>query len=125
MRGFLILLVSAVMLGLAGGYAWSVMTAPSARTPKMKATTIAIPASPEERPATLDREWDARPADKRELAVEVDRPDPTLIERSVTYSGCNEVRAAGKAPIVAGQPGYRPDMDGDDDGIACEPARRF
>lgn len=42
------------------------------------------------------------------------------IEQSVTYSGCNEVRAAGKAPLLAGQPGYREDMDGDGDGIACE-----
>lgn len=45
------------------------------------------------------------------------------IEQSVYYSGCNEVRAAGKAPLLAGQPGYRPDMDGDADGIACEPVR--
>ena len=43
------------------------------------------------------------------------------IEQSVYYSGCNEVRAAGKDPIYAGQPGYRPEMDGDGDGIACEP----
>lgn len=40
---------------------------------------------------------------------------------SVYYPGCNAVRAAGKAPLYAGQPGYRTDMDGDDDGIACEP----
>ena len=45
------------------------------------------------------------------------------IEQSVHYSGCNEVRAAGKAPILAGEPGYRDDMDGDGDGIACEPIR--
>lgn len=43
------------------------------------------------------------------------------IEQSVHYSGCNEVRAAGKDPIYAGQPGYRPEMDGDGDGVACEP----
>ena len=43
------------------------------------------------------------------------------IEQSVEYSGCNEVRAAGKAPLYAGQPGYRAEMDGDLDGIACEP----
>jgi len=43
------------------------------------------------------------------------------IEQSVYYSGCNEVRAAGKAPLLAGQPGYREGMDGDSDGIACEP----
>ena len=41
-------------------------------------------------------------------------------ERSVTYSGCREVRRLGKAPLYAGQPGYREEMDGDGDGIACE-----
>jgi hypothetical protein len=41
----------------------------------------------------------------------------------VYYSGCNEARAAGVAPIYAGEPGYRPEMDGDGDGIACEPHR--
>ena len=46
------------------------------------------------------------------------------IEQSLTYSGCNEVRAAGKAPIRAGEPGYRSEMDGDGDGIACEPHPR-
>ena len=46
------------------------------------------------------------------------------IEHSVDYSGCNEVRAVGKAPLYAGQPGYRPEMDGDGDGIACEPHLR-
>ncbi len=45
------------------------------------------------------------------------------IERSVYYSGCREARAAGVAPIYAGQPGYRSGMDGDGDGIACEPPR--
>jgi Excalibur calcium-binding domain len=37
------------------------------------------------------------------------------------YAGCNEARAAGAAPISRGQPGYREGMDGDNDGIACEP----
>lgn len=42
------------------------------------------------------------------------------IESSVTYSGCNEVRRLGKAPLYQGEPGYRDTMDGDSDGIACE-----
>lgn len=42
----------------------------------------------------------------------------------VYFPGCNAVRAAGLAPLYRGQPGYRPEMDGDDDGIACEPHRR-
>jgi Excalibur calcium-binding domain len=44
-------------------------------------------------------------------------------ESSVHYSGCKEVRALGKAPLYAGEPGYSEDMDGDGDGIACEPHR--
>ena len=39
------------------------------------------------------------------------------------WSGCNDARAAGTAPIYAGEPGYRSGMDGDSDGIACEPYR--
>jgi hypothetical protein len=37
------------------------------------------------------------------------------------WSGCSEARAAGTAPIYRGEPGYRSEMDGDSDGIACEP----
>jgi len=43
-----------------------------------------------------------------------------------TYRNCAEARAAGVAPIHAGQPGYAPHLDADGDGIACEPwPRRF
>jgi hypothetical protein len=45
------------------------------------------------------------------------------VEPSVYYAGCREVRAAGLAPLYRGQPGYRSGMDGDNDGIACEPYR--
>lgn len=59
--------------------------------------------------------------DRRAQATRTARPDAT--ETSVYYAGCNEVRALGKAPLYAGQPGYRIGMDGDRDGIACEPHR--
>jgi hypothetical protein len=36
------------------------------------------------------------------------------------YANCEEARAAGAAPITAGQPGYRPELDRDSDGVACE-----
>jgi hypothetical protein len=39
------------------------------------------------------------------------------------WRGCNDARAAGTAPIYAGEPGYREGLDGDFDGIACEPHR--
>jgi len=39
---------------------------------------------------------------------------------SVYFPNCAAARAAGAAPILAGQPGYRSGLDGDGDGIACE-----
>ncbi len=39
------------------------------------------------------------------------------------WRGCNDARAAGTAPIYRGEPGFRAKMDGDGDGIACEPYR--
>lgn len=38
----------------------------------------------------------------------------------VYYGSCSDVRAAGKAPLYAGQPGYRSGLDRDNDGVACE-----
>jgi Excalibur calcium-binding domain len=49
-----------------------------------------------------------------------DGPDVSR-EQSVYYAGCRDVRAAGAAPLYRGDPGYRSGMDGDNDGIACEP----
>lgn len=52
------------------------------------------------------------------------RPPAQSNRSNVYYRGCWEARAAGAAPIHRGQPGYRPEMDGDGDGIACEPPRQ-
>lgn len=35
-------------------------------------------------------------------------------------ANCAAVRAAGAAPIYAGDPGYSSDLDRDGDGVACE-----
>ena len=43
----------------------------------------------------------------------------------VYYPNCAAARAAGAAPIYVGQPGYRPGLDADNDGIACEPFRNW
>ncbi len=37
------------------------------------------------------------------------------------FAGCNEVRARGLDPLYRGERGYADYMDGDNDGIACEP----
>jgi|GEM_PF-4099699 len=39
---------------------------------------------------------------------------------NVYYRNCDAARAAGAAPIRIGQPGYRPPLDRDGDGVACE-----
>jgi excalibur calcium-binding domain-containing protein len=36
------------------------------------------------------------------------------------YQNCTAARAAGVAPVHIGEPGYRPALDRDNDGIACE-----
>lgn len=48
------------------------------------------------------------------------RATTTPTPAPVSYSNCDEVRAAGAAPIHSGDPGYSTDLDRDGDGIACE-----
>lgn len=43
--------------------------------------------------------------------------------RFAYYPNCASARAAGAAPLYHGEPGYRPPLDRDGDGIACEPYR--
>ncbi len=45
---------------------------------------------------------------------------PGAANADVYYKNCSEARAAGAAPIYQGQSGYRPGLDRDGDGIACE-----
>lgn len=55
--------------------------------------------------------------------IAADRPRhvrSTIAASSAFYADCSEARAAGAAPIYAGQPGYRRRLDRDDDGVACE-----
>ncbi|WP_338758118.1 excalibur calcium-binding domain-containing protein [Nocardia vulneris] len=39
---------------------------------------------------------------------------------STYYANCAVARAAGAAPLHRGEPGYRPGLDRDGDGVACE-----
>ena len=36
------------------------------------------------------------------------------------FANCDAVRAAGRAPIRPGEPGWDPKFDADDDGVGCE-----
>lgn len=60
----------------------------------------------------------SEPAEARASALAA-RAEPA----GVYFRNCAEVRAAGRAPLYRGQPGYRPPLDADNDGVACEPYR--
>jgi len=66
-----------------------------------------------DRPATVVTHWDR----------EFDDFDPPRRRASnpSAFRNCDAARAAGAAPVYEGQPGYGPHLDGDDDGIGCEP----
>lgn len=40
-----------------------------------------------------------------------------------TYSSCDQVRAAGVAPLYSYERGFSERLDGDGDGVGCEPYR--
>nr|WP_271210872.1 excalibur calcium-binding domain-containing protein [Rhodococcus wratislaviensis]GLK36456.1 hypothetical protein GCM10017611_33130 [Rhodococcus wratislaviensis] len=45
---------------------------------------------------------------------------PPVPKSTVSYGSCDEVRAAGAAPIYKREPGYSTKLDRDKDGIACD-----
>jgi len=53
-----------------------------------------------------------------EQVADFEQPAPPA--RSHPYRYCSDAQADGATPMYAGQPGYNSDLDGDDDGIACE-----
>lgn len=67
------------------------------------------------RPADLP----APTATRRPTVVATAAPAPPA-PSNVYYPNCAAARAAGAAPIYRGQPGYRPGLDRDGDGVACE-----
>ena len=89
-----IFLLSAVMLGRTGGYAWSKWSKPTAAA----AAANAIKA-PSAKPGQTSAE----------------------IEQSVYFASCADAVAAGKAPLYPGQPGYRQELDPQNVGVACQP----
>lgn len=61
------------------------------------------------RQASFEQRW-GDPADRIDYSA-------------ASYPNCDAARAAGVAPLYAGEPGYGPHLDRDNDGVACEPYR--
>jgi hypothetical protein len=68
--------------------------------------------------------WDAAPELTSTWTLASHSPEQIdQAQRMAFYHDCDAARAAGAAPIYAGSPGYREELDGDLDGVACEPYR--
>jgi endonuclease YncB( thermonuclease family) len=67
-------------------------------------------------PAATDRHQSRRLAQRAPAAPEASSYEPH-------YRSCREARAAGAAPMYRGNPDYNFALDGDGDGVACEPYR--
>jgi hypothetical protein len=68
----------------------------------------------------IPTEGQALPRVRPTVTQAAPRASPPAHDSGVYYPNCTAVRAAGKAPLYRGQPGYRSGLDGDGDGIACE-----
>lgn len=100
------------------------LTAPGVPCPKSPGEALRKP-TPKPEPTTQ------RPKPKpTQVPVPTQEPTPEPTEdagddassggASVYYRNCTAVRAAGAAPIHAGEPGYGRHLDRDGDGVACE-----
>lgn len=83
-------------------------------TPAHADETTVPPSSEPSAPVTVpDVEQGPTVAD-RDLSA------PRAARDDVYYANCDEAEKAGAAPIRRGQPGYRPALDRDGDGTACD-----
>lgn len=90
-------------------------TSSSATPTDVPPTATSVPPTPTAVPPTAT----AIPPTPTDLPPTATTVPPTRAP-SVYYANCDEVRAAGAAPIYRGEPGYRPGLDRDNDGIACD-----
>ncbi|MGY2089115.1 excalibur calcium-binding domain-containing protein [Nocardia gipuzkoensis] len=102
----------------------AVSTAPTATT------TVEQPAPQPFVPAPAPTPAPSPSAEPAPPPAPVPAPTPAPVpprppsSASVFYPDCDAARAAGAAPLHRGEPGYRPQLDSDHDGVACEPRRR-
>jgi micrococcal nuclease len=89
--------------GLWGPPCNGIIDAPAPAPPTTKAAPPATKAAPPPPPV--------------ETTEEAPAPEP---DHSAYYANCSAAKAAGAAPLYRGEPGYRPALDRDGDGVACE-----
>lgn len=97
---------------------------PAAPVPSALASVQPIAQVPASKPAPKATTAPKAPVAKSSTAskapVSKSSTAPKAAAKGSYYKNCTEARAAGVTPILRGQPGYRPALDRDKDGIACE-----
>lgn len=99
------------------------MQVPAAEAPSAEAPAAPVSEAPaqqapvQEAPAQVATEAPAQQAPAQPVQQAPAQSD-------VYYKNCAEARAAGAAPLHRGEPGYRPGLDKDGDGVACEPKKK-
>jgi hypothetical protein len=121
-RAVIVGVIWTIALGI-WGFIWLDAQTPAA-PPEPARITSPQPSTEQEKAAT-----DPTPTVEPTTATVVAAPEPPAVEppspspsgaSNAYYANCDAARAAGVAPIYAGQPGYRPTLDRDGDGVACE-----
>ena len=77
-------------------------------------------ASPDPEPTTEEPEPTEEPAAEPAEEPAAPTPAPAPAPAPVHFSSCKQAREAGAAPLYRGDPGYNPNLDRDNDGVACE-----
>lgn len=91
---------------------------PAPAEPDPVAPVPAVPAPPPAAPAPPPAPVAPVPPPAVPAPVQPAPPPPPAA--AVSYKNCAEVRAAGAAPIRAGEPGFGKHLDRDGDGVGCE-----
>ena len=111
---------------------WRIEVPPSTTPPPPRVVELPPPATPapptepsssEEPPAPTPTvpPASAPPATAPPVTAPPLPPPPTAPSSDGTYyASCSDAKAHGATNIRRGQPGYRPELDRDNDGVACE-----
>ncbi|MGA3525882.1 excalibur calcium-binding domain-containing protein [Melissospora conviva] len=97
-------------------------TAPASASPAASTPVVQLSTRPSVTAAASPRPK-ASPSPRRSPSTRPPAPpEPTRakVPDTVYYANCDAVRAAGAAPLYAGEPGYSFKLDRDRDGVACE-----
>ena len=94
-------------------------------TPTVTPSPVPTTEAPVQAPATEAPSAEAPAAPVSEAPAQQAEPvQQAPAQSSVYYETCADARAAGAAPLHRGEPGYRPGLDKDGDGVACEPKKK-